>query len=188
MTPFGPRGGLNPERRLVPTNGEYVMAARVHGKSPINASEDEGKKADAKDKDKKDGKKDEKKSPKKPEIMINAVVITDIDMLSQDFFRIREQGDASDAGFNFNFDNVTFVLNVLDALANDDRFIDIRKRRPVHHTLARIEEQTKEAKKKAAYEREEFTKEFKVEEKSNSRRCKTKSLRSRTVRTLIRSR
>ena len=93
------------------------------------------------------------------------VVVGDIDMLSQEFFSIREQGDMPEFGMNFNFDNVTFVLNVLDSLAGDERFIEIRKRRPSHHTLARIEERTKEAKKNATLEREQFTKDFEAEEK-----------------------
>jgi ABC-2 type transport system permease protein len=91
-------------------------------------------------------------------------VVCDIDMLSQDFFRIREQGDMPEVGINFNFDNVTFVLNVLDELAGDQRFVDIRKRRPNHRTLARIEERTKEAKEEATQARDQFTKEFEAEE------------------------
>ena len=58
------------------------------------------------------------------------VLVADIDMLSRDFFRLREQGNVPEAGINFDFDNVTFVLNALDELAGDNRFIDIRKRRP----------------------------------------------------------
>ncbi len=68
-------------------------------------------------------------------------------------------------GVNFNFDNVTFVLNVLDELAGDSRFIDIRKRRPHHRTLARIEERTKAAKQEASDKREEYIKKFDEEEK-----------------------
>jgi len=69
-----------------------------------------------------------------------------------------------EVGINFDFDNVTFVLNVLDSVAGDQRFIEIRKRRPVHCTLARIEERTKEAKQEATYAREQFTKDFDAEE------------------------
>jgi ABC-2 type transport system permease protein len=65
---------------------------------------------------------------------------------------------------NFNFDNVTFVLNVLDELAGDQRFIEIRKRRPDHRTLARIEEQTKAAKDKATFARKQFNDDYDAEE------------------------
>ena len=69
-----------------------------------------------------------------------------------------------EVGINFDFDNVTFVLNVLDEVAGDQRFVEIRKRRPSHCTLARIEERTKEAKQEATDAREQFTKDFEAEE------------------------
>jgi ABC-2 type transport system permease protein len=165
MSPFGARGGLNPDRRWVQTNGEYAMAARVQGKVAVETPADPNAKKDG-------NKKDEKKPVK--EVTINAIVVSDIDMLTQDFFRIREQGNTPEVGINFNFDNVTFVLNVLDDLAGDQRFIDIRKRRPVHHTLARIEERTKEAKQKATAEREQFTKDFEVEEQKQQQAMEEK--------------
>jgi ABC-2 type transport system permease protein len=155
MTPFGPRGGLNPNRRWIPTNLSYALAAHIQGKVQIKPPADAAeKKPDAK-----------KTPPPKPrESTINVVIVADIDMLSQDFFRIREQGDMPEVGINFMFDNVTFVLNVLDELAGDQRFIEIRKRRSEHRTLARIEERTKEAKQEATYAREQFTKDFEAEE------------------------
>jgi ABC-2 type transport system permease protein len=152
MGPFGPRGGLNPNRRWMPTNQSYVLAAHIQGKVPLKPADDADKK----------GKKAEPQKPR--ESLINAVLVCDIDMLSQEFFRLREQGDMPEMGINFNFDNVTFVLNVLDDLAGDQRFIEIRKRRPSHRTLARIEERTKEAKQEAVYAREQFTKDFDAEE------------------------
>ena len=53
MTPFGPRGGLNPNRRWFPTNVDYVLAAHIQGKVQIKPPADGA--------EKKDGKKDEKK-------------------------------------------------------------------------------------------------------------------------------
>ena len=152
MGPFGPRGGLNPNRRWIPTNQSYVLAAHIQGKVQTEPPAEEGEK----------GKKGEKEKPR--ESIVNAVVVGDIDMLSQDFFRLREQGDMPEVGINFDFDNVTFVLNVLDEVAGDQRFVEIRKRRPSHCTLARIEERTKEAKQEATYAREQFTKDFEAEE------------------------
>ena len=96
------------------------------------------------------------------------MVATDVDMLSQAFFALREQGDMPEIGVHFRFDNVTFVLNVLDALAKDDRFIEIRKRRPAHRMLARIEEETKEAKQAAADAREKFTKKYDEQEQARA--------------------
>jgi len=103
----------------------------------------------------------EKKPEEKPkETEVNVILVTDIDMLAQDFFRLREQGEIPEAGVNFDFDNVTFVLNVLDELVGDRRFIDIRSRRPKHRTLTRIEELTEEARREAAKQRDRFVKEF----------------------------
>ena len=52
--------------------------------------------------------------------------------------------------YGWDFDNVTFVLNVLDGLAGDDRFIEIRKRKPVYRTLTAIEEATSDVRADAA--------------------------------------
>ena len=159
MSPFGRGGGLNPARRQLPTNVSYVLAAHIQGKVKTGAPEDAEKQGGDK---KAAGKKDEAKKPHLS--TINVVVVADIDTLSQDFFRIREQGDTPEMGINFSFDNVTFVLNVLDSLSGDQRFIDIRKRRLQHRTLARIEERTREAKQEATNARDQFTKDFDAEE------------------------
>ena len=150
MSPFGRPGGLNPNRRQSPRMMNYVLAAQIQGKVPAAPSAEEAVK------------KGEKQKPKTANL--NVVVVGDIDMLSADFFRLREQGDTPEVGINFNFDNVTFVLDVLDELAGDQRFIDIRKRRPQHHTLARIEERTKDAKKEATDAREKFIKDYEAED------------------------
>ena len=47
---------------------------------------------------------------------------------------VRAAGRDTEAPVTFDFDNVTFVLNALDELAGDDRFIPIRSRRPRHRT------------------------------------------------------
>jgi ABC-2 type transport system permease protein len=159
MSPFGPRGGLNPARRQTPTNVSYVMAAHIQGKVNLGPADEADKKVA--------GKKDEAKKPRQGSV--NVIVVADIDTLSQDFFRIREQGDTPEMGINFSFDNVTFVLNALDALAGDQRFIEIRKRRLQHRTLARIEERTREAKQEATDAREQFTKDFEAEEQKEQK-------------------
>jgi ABC-2 type transport system permease protein len=53
---------------------------------------------------------------------------------------MREKGRFPGQDIEYDFDNVTFVLNALDTLAGDNRFLEIRKRRPEHRTLARFEE------------------------------------------------
>jgi len=156
MTPFGPRGGLNPNRRWIPTSDSYVLAAHIQG--TVEEKSEKGVK----------GEKGEKSEGSAP-THINVVLVADLDMLAPDFFRLREQGDTPEVGIHFNFDNVTFVLNALDELAGDQRFVDIRKRRPRHRTLLRIEERTKAARQKAAAEREDFVKEFEAEEEKQEK-------------------
>jgi len=60
----------------------------------------------------------------------------------------------------FSFDNVTFALNALDAVAGDERFMDIRKRRPAYRTLTTVEARTEDARTRAQTEREKFVNEF----------------------------
>jgi len=155
MTPFGPRG-INPNPRKRPTNKEYFLAVHVRGKVKPAVPPDQGDKPDEKSDDKSD-KESKNAAPK--EAAIDVVLVADIDMLSRDFFELRKRGEIPEAGIHFDFDNVTFVLNVLDALAADEQFIEIRKRRPRHRTLTGIEEKTETAKREAAQAREECNKE-----------------------------
>jgi len=65
---------------------------------------------------------------------IDVIFVADLDLVSQNFFEIRRQGLE-----DMRLDNVTFLLNCVDALAADESFIVLRKRRPQHRTLTRIE-------------------------------------------------
>jgi ABC-2 type transport system permease protein len=154
-----------------PTRERYILAAHIKGKlasenvpmadegSPLLAQADAGSaaKKDAKEEGAKDEtakeetakegsekSKDDKKSGAST-AEINVVLVTDIDFIGSQFFDIRTRGNDPDAPVNMQFDNVTFVLNALDKLAADERFIDIRKRRPAHRTLTRIEDATADA-------------------------------------------
>jgi len=129
-TIFGP-GALNPARRHTLTTGtSYTMAAHITGPGP-------------------DG-----------EGTINVILATDIDMLYSMFFSIRQRGSGPDEELDLKFDNVTLVLNMLDYLAGDDRFIEIRKRRPVHRTLTRVAARTQGIIDQANEEAEQFRTEF----------------------------
>ena len=52
------------------------------------------------------------------------------------------------------------MLNALDALAEDNRFIEIRKRRRHHPILTKIDEDTDQARKETTKTRERLQKEF----------------------------
>jgi ABC-2 type transport system permease protein len=126
------------------------MAAELRGK-PAGKNEEkksEGKNADPKQK------------------QIHAVVVGDIDLLTDQLFYIRSLGrDNPMMDIQFDFDNVTFVLNILDELAGDTRFIEIRKHRPIYRTLEKIEEQTREARQDADKVREECMEKYENYEK-----------------------
>ena len=68
---------------------------------------------------------------------INVIYVADADIISDWFFFVRERKQ-----FHLNLDNVTFVLNAVDYLAGDKNYIELRKRRPKHRTLTKVEEQT----------------------------------------------
>jgi len=66
---------------------------------------------------------------------IDAIFVADTDMISDWFFMVRER-----RMYGLDLDNVTFVLNCVDHLADDGSYIDLRKRRAKHRTLLRVEQ------------------------------------------------
>ena len=71
---------------------------------------------------------------------IDVVVVCDIDCLNSAIFMLRARGTEEDDPVEWHFENVSFVLNVIDSLAGDDRLIEIRKHRPIYRTLTKVEE------------------------------------------------
>lgn len=138
--------------REVPTEAEYIMAARLTGvaDSREQLELDELDKADEADEADAADQADEEQA-----VEINAVLVADIDCLSDAFFLIREMGEEEDALVQWNFQNVAFVLNALDALAGDDRFLEVRKRTRKHSILEKIEEATEDYRNEAAEQRED---------------------------------
>jgi ABC-2 type transport system permease protein len=145
--------------RLQKTGAPYIMAARVTGM----ADDREQLSLDELDKETDDAEDKADADEKKEAVPINAVVVSDIDALSDVFFTIREMGEEEDAIVQWNFQNVAFVLNALDSLAGDDRFLDVRKRTRNHRILEKIEEATEEYRDLAADNREKFIDEAKAQ-------------------------
>ncbi|MDX2115335.1 MAG: Gldg family protein [Planctomycetota bacterium] len=103
--------GLNRNRRAIASPDGHVLAARIKG-APAPA---EGEAAGG----------------ARP---IDVLLIPDLDVLSPEFFRLREAGIS-----DFNFDNVTFVLNAVDVMVGDASLVELRKRRPAYRTLEKLD-------------------------------------------------
>ena len=97
---------------------------------------------------------------------VRAIVVADIDLMGQQIFGLRNRPDEV---FGLDFDNVTFVLNILDTLAGDERFLEIRKRKPKHRTLERIEDTVAEARELADAQRQKYIAQFdQAEQEANT--------------------
>ncbi|MBW8883578.1 MAG: Gldg family protein, partial [Planctomycetia bacterium] len=124
-----------------PTTRGYVLAAWIRGEaeSSSGAVEGEEKPASIEVKPTAAGKSDEKGG-------INAIYVTDIDLLSSQFVQMRNEPNLMVQ--KFRFDNVPFVCNLVDAVAGETRYLEIRKRKPKHSTLRMVEYRATEARKK----------------------------------------
>jgi ABC-2 type transport system permease protein len=157
-----------PSLRQRRTGDPYIMAARVSGElidedelslKALKAAAEASPEKDAAqgaDESADGAAKDDSTDVAAEPTKINVVLVADIDCLADPFFAIREMGDDEDALVDWNFQNVAFVLNALDALAGDDRFLDVRKRTRQHRILSKIEEATEAAREEASKERSEF--------------------------------
>ena len=185
-----PRGGLE----LVPrrsTADRYVLAAHItgtvkvspppakeenkqdgddshnHGDGGQNKKQDNphNKQGNPHNKENNKENKDDNKSSAPREAQLNVILVSDIDMLTRQFFEFRELREIPELGVDLDFDNVTFVLNILDQLAGDDRFIELRSRRPKHRTLTAIEKRIEGAKAEANRQINKLFEEFESKEK-----------------------
>ncbi len=77
---------------------------------------------------------------------INVIYVTDIDLLSSQFVSMRNEPNLMIQ--KFRFDNVPFVCNLIDAVGGENRFLEIRKRKPKHSTLRMVEYRATEARGK----------------------------------------
>ena len=82
--------------------------------------------------------------------------MADIDWIAPIIFELRERGTEDDMPVDWQFQNVTFVLNVLDSLAGDDRYVDIRKRTRPHRILTKIDKATEDSRSATLKEQKTF--------------------------------
>jgi len=100
-------------------------------------------------------------TPIKPEpTNVNVILVADIDMLTDALFHLRQLGNEPGSGINLDFDGVTFVLNAIDSVAGDERFLEIRSRRSKHRTLAKFDENTDVIRKETRDTQGKLQKEF----------------------------
>ncbi len=69
----------------------------------------------------------------------NVIYVADLDILSDYFVNLRNQ--PIQRGIEYQFQNMSFALNIVDALANESTFLGLRTRRLPHVTLGEIEAQ-----------------------------------------------
>lgn len=72
----------------------------------------------------------------------NVVVIADLDLFGNNFYAMHERGGDVDADGldDVRFDNVTFLLNAVDSLVGDDRFVELRKRKSRYRRLDKVDQ------------------------------------------------
>ena len=74
----------------------------------------------------------------KSKLKTNVIYVADVDTLADYFVQIRDF-PISD-GVEYRFQNMSFVLNIIDALAGEDAYLGLRNRKVDHVTLKVIEE------------------------------------------------
>ncbi len=122
------------EKRGRPAKGKFTLAAWIRAEEP----KQDGATANKADKDAKESDAATaaaSATATKPK-GINVIYVGDIDLLHSEFVQLRNQPNSE---IKFRFDNVPFVLNVIDAVAGDGRFLEIRTRKPRHSTLKTVE-------------------------------------------------
>lgn len=117
-------------RRGAPTE-RYVIAAHIEG----------------------DEESDELPTPSDPieksKLNTNVIYVADIDTLS-DFF-VDKRNFPIENGVEYHYQNMSFVLNIIDALAKEDTYLGLRNRKIEHVTL-KVVEATYEASLQRVYE------------------------------------
>jgi ABC-2 type transport system permease protein len=122
----GLRGG-EWERDMVAETAQQNLAVRIRGELPPPPVPE----------------LQEGETPVRPvPVDIDVILVADIDLLSDMLFTLRQLGNEPGSGINLDFDNVTFVLNAIDSVAGDERFLSVRSRRPKHRTLSKFDENT----------------------------------------------
>ena len=114
--------------------GEQILAGRIIGIGDEAATTDEDSSAEV------DGDSDDSDDSTDEPPLINVVYVADIDLMFSAFLRIRARPENEDE-IDWHFENVTFLLNIVDHLSGEDQYVEIRRRQPHHSTLTLVEQQ-----------------------------------------------
>ena len=156
-----PRGRIQLEEDH-PTHELYCLAAHITGEVKGQSVLDPASKDSKKGESKSAVEEAEKKHAAESSHMINVVLVPDIDLMADQVIQIQSTGVAEEE-VGAHFDNVVFVLNALDVLAGDMRFVEIRKRAPSHRTLTTIENLVADYRKDRDTEESSYDDKFKAE-------------------------
>jgi ABC-2 type transport system permease protein len=139
----GPLRPVRPERHEASEGEAAVLAYQITGKMPRVYDLKAGKEGEST----KAGKKGDPS-----ERDINVILVADTDFFFDEFFMIYRNADNrfsdDDASFLRDLRNVQFAANLVDALAGDESFMQLRTRRPQARPLATLEEVTEQTQKK----------------------------------------
>lgn len=140
--------------------GKQCLALLIEG-SGGDKGKDAAKAGDDKAGDGKDAEKksDDKSSEAKP---IRAVYVTDIDCMLSFFLNVRARPQQIE-DIRFRFQNVTFVLNIVDVLTGETDYPAIRRHEPQHSTLQLLEKQSEEFRQAEDAEQKKFQTTFNAE-------------------------
>lgn len=141
--------------------GSQCLAIMVQGKAQPGAEQAADKKdAEKKDAEKKDAAEGDKAAEgPKP---IRAVYVTDADCMLGFFLNVRARPDQFE-DIRFRFQNVTFVLNIVDVLVGETDYPAIRRHEPQHSTLQLLEQQSEEFRDQETQEQLKFQQTFNSE-------------------------
>ncbi len=157
LGPFGPPYILQRPPQLNYSDGQKTVAALIRGTAPKKSTSFSQPNQPL----------DQQPSKKDSTAEINVALVSDVDCISPVFFQLRRLGrDNPSNPLAVETDNVTLVLNLLDKLAGDERFIELRSRRRKHRTLTTIEGYAKNFK-------EEVQKRIKELEDQRSKKMKS---------------
>ncbi len=88
----------------------------------------------------------------------NVIYISDIDILSDFFVQMRNYPIRQ--GIEYRYQNMSFVLNVIDALANEPTYLGIRNRKVKHVTLEVVEKTYEKAMQEVYDQNQQFEIEY----------------------------